>query len=110
VPHPMVGGAMATAGGVVFVGTKDRRFLGLDARTGATLWTYAAPAGVNAPPVSYMIDGRQFVAVAAGGNFQINAPRGDELLVFALPRPGIDAAFAVPASQGSASIATLSRR
>jgi glucose dehydrogenase len=106
----MVGGAMATAGGVVFVGTKDRRFLGIHAGTGAILWTYAAPAGVNAPPVSYMIDGRQYVAVAAGGNFQINAPRGDEVLVFALPRPGIDTSFSVAASPGSASIVTLSRR
>ncbi len=111
VPHPMVGGAMATAGGVVFVGTKDRRFLAIDARTGRILWTYVAPAGVNAPPVSYMLDGRQYVAVAAGGNLQINAPRGDELLVFALPAAGAhDASFAVPASPGSASSAILSRR
>ena len=112
VPHPMVGGAMATAGGVVFVGTKDRRFLGIDARTGKILWTYGAPAGVNAPPISYMVDGRQYVAVAAGGNFQINAPRGDEVLVFALPRAGTtgDTAFAVAASPGSASPGTLSRR
>jgi alcohol dehydrogenase (cytochrome c) len=109
-PHPMVGGAMATAGGLVFVGTKDRRLLAYDARTGAKLWTYGAPAGVNAPPVSYMIDGRQYIAVAAGGNFQINAPRGDEVLVFSLPRPGDDTSVAVPASAGSATRATLSRR
>jgi alcohol dehydrogenase (cytochrome c) len=111
VPHPMVGGAMATAGGVVFVGTKDRRALGIDARSGHILWTYAAPAGVNAPPVTYMIDGRQYVAVAAGGNLQINAPRGDEVLVFALPVAGArDTSFAVPASAGSAAAAVLSRR
>jgi len=83
-PDPMVGGAMATAGGLVFVGTKDKRFLAYDARTGRELWMYAADAGVNAPPVSYMVDGVQYVAVAAGGNFQINAPRGDEIVVFAL--------------------------
>ena len=111
VPHPMVGGAMATAGGVVFVGTKDRRFLGIDARTGRIIWTYAAPAGVNAPPVSYMLDGRQYVAVAAGGNLQINAPRSDEVLVFALPAAGTrDTSFGVPASVGSASAAILSRK
>ena len=84
-PDPMVGGAMVTAGDVVFVGTKDQRLLAFDARTGAKLWQYAAPAGVNAPPISYAVDGRQFIAVAAGGNFQINAKRGDALLVFALP-------------------------
>ncbi|MGH9424098.1 MAG: PQQ-binding-like beta-propeller repeat protein, partial [Thermoanaerobaculia bacterium] len=111
VAHPMVGGAMATAGGLVFVGTKDRRFLGIDAQTGKILWTYGAPGGVNAPPVSYMIDGRQYIAVAAGGNLQINAPRSDELLVFSLPSPdGTDTTFAVHASAGSASSATLSRK
>jgi alcohol dehydrogenase (cytochrome c) len=111
VNHPMVGGAMATAGGLVFVGTKDRRFLGIDARSGKILWTYGAPGGVNAPAVSYMIDGRQYIAVAAGGNLQTNAPRSDELLVFALPSlAASDTTFAVPASAGSASSATLSRK
>jgi alcohol dehydrogenase (cytochrome c) len=111
VPHPMIGGALATAGGVVFVGTKDRRVLGIDSRSGAILWSYLAPAGVNAPPVTYAVDGRQYVAVAAGGNLQINAPRGDELLVFALPVAGsADTSFAVPASAGSAAAAILSRR
>lgn len=85
VPDPMIGGALATAGGVVFTGTKDKRFLAFDARTGRRLWEYRANGGVNAPPVTYALGGRQYVAVAAGGNFQINAPRSDELLVFALP-------------------------
>jgi PQQ-dependent dehydrogenase (methanol/ethanol family) len=84
-PDPMVGGALATAGDVVFVGTKDQRLLAFDARTGVKLWQFAAGAGVNAPPISYQVDGRQFVAVAAGGNFQINAKRGDALIAFALP-------------------------
>jgi PQQ-dependent dehydrogenase (methanol/ethanol family) len=83
-PDPMVGGAMATAGGLVFVGTRDKRFMAYDARSGQELWMYAADAGVNAPPVSYMAGGVQYVAVAAGGNFQINAPRGDEIVAFAL--------------------------
>jgi hypothetical protein len=39
---------------------------------------------VNAPPISYAIDGKQYVAVAAGGNYQLNSPRSDELLVFTL--------------------------
>lgn len=84
VQDPMIGGALATGGGVVFTGTKDQRFLAFDARTGQRLWEYRAHGGVNAPPVTYALGGRQYVAVAAGGNFQINAPRSDELLVFAL--------------------------
>ena len=110
VPHPMVGGALATAGGLAFVGTKDKRFLAVDARTGAILWTYAAPAGVNAPPITYMVDGVQYIAVAAGGNFQINAPRGDELLVFALPRHSTNDTSAVQASPGSVSSVLLPRK
>jgi glucose dehydrogenase len=47
---------------------------------------------VNAPPISYAVNGRQYVAVAAGGNFQINAPRGDELLAFALEAGAADTA------------------
>ncbi|HXE57405.1 MAG TPA: PQQ-dependent dehydrogenase, methanol/ethanol family [Gemmatimonadales bacterium] len=84
VADPMIGGALATAGGVVFTGTKDRQVLALDARSGRVLWRHEAAGGVNAPPISYAVNGRQFVAVAAGGNFQINAPRSDELLAFAL--------------------------
>jgi PQQ-dependent dehydrogenase (methanol/ethanol family) len=84
IKDPMIGGALATAGGVVFTGTKDKRFLAFDAKSGRQLWSYAADAGVNAPPITYSIDGRQYIAVAAGGNFQINAPRGDQVLAFVL--------------------------
>jgi PQQ-dependent dehydrogenase (methanol/ethanol family) len=84
VKDPMIGGALATAGGVVFTGTKDQRFLAFDAKTGRQLWSFAASAGVNAPPITYAINGQQYVAVAAGGNYQINAPRGDQVLVFSL--------------------------
>jgi PQQ-dependent dehydrogenase (methanol/ethanol family) len=87
VPDPMIGGAMVTAGGVVFVGTADKRFLAFDARTGRQLWSYEAHAGVNAPPVSYAIGGKQFVAAAIGGNYQINSPRGDEIVAFTLAGP-----------------------
>jgi PQQ-dependent dehydrogenase (methanol/ethanol family) len=88
IPDPMIGGAMVTAGGVVFVGTADKRFLAFDAKTGQQLWSYSAHAGVNAPPVSYAIGGRQYVAVAIGGNYQINSPRGDEVVAFTLAEPG----------------------
>ncbi|HVX40626.1 MAG TPA: PQQ-binding-like beta-propeller repeat protein [Gemmatimonadaceae bacterium] len=106
---PMVGGALATAGGLVFTGTKDRRFVAFDARTGKPLFQYGASAGVNAPPVSYAVDGHQYIAVAAGGNFQINAPRGDEFLVFALPGVAGNSA-AVPTSPGSRNVSVAGRR
>jgi alcohol dehydrogenase (cytochrome c) len=107
--HRMIGGALATAGGVVFVGGKERVFYAFDAQKGDTLWHYLAPAGINAPPVTFAINGRQYIAVAAGGVLQINSPRGDELLVFALPTAA-DTSFAVPASRGSAANTILSRR
>ena len=84
VKDPMIGGALATAGGLVFTGTADKQFLAFDAKSGRQLWSYKASGGVNAPPVSYAVNGQQYVAVAAGGNYQINSPRSDELLVFAL--------------------------
>jgi glucose dehydrogenase len=88
VKDPMIGGALATAGGVVFTGTADRQVLAFDAKSGKQLWSYRADGGVNAPPISYAAGGRQYVAVAAGGNYQINTPRNDDLLVFALPGGG----------------------
>jgi len=84
VKDPMIGGAVVTGGGVVFTGTKDKQFLAFDAKSGQQLWRYQANGGVNGPPISYAVNGRQFVAVPAGGNFQINAPRSDELLAFSL--------------------------
>ncbi len=92
VKDPMIGGAVVTAGGVVFTGTKDKQFLAFDAKSGKQLWRFQANGGVNGPPVTYAVGGRQYVAVPAGGNFQINAPRSDELLAFALPGPSERAA------------------
>jgi alcohol dehydrogenase (cytochrome c) len=101
VKDPMIGGAVATAGGLVFTGTKDRQFLAFDARTGKQLWRYESKGGVNGPPISYAVNGRQYVAVPAGGNYQINAPRSDELLVFALPEGANRASRAPGASSGA---------
>jgi PQQ-dependent dehydrogenase (methanol/ethanol family) len=85
---PMIGGALATAGGLVFTGTADKEFLAFDAKSGRRLWRHVANGGVNAPPITYAIDGKQYVAVAAGGNYQINSPRSDEVLVFSLEGGG----------------------
>src|SRR6266853_2681471 len=83
--QPLIGGALATAGGLVFFGEGNGFFKALDATTGSLLWQYQAGAGVNAPPVSYTVKGKQYVAVAAGGNTQIDFKRGNSVVVFALP-------------------------
>lgn len=60
------GGTMATAGGLVFQGTSDGRFVAYDAQDGTTLWETTVGGGVIAPPVTYEVDGTQYVAVMAG--------------------------------------------
>lgn len=84
-PEPMVGGALATAGELIFSGEGNGRFNAFDSHNGERLWHYQANAGVNAPPISYSINGKQYIAVAAGGNSLFGYETGDEVLVFALP-------------------------
>ena len=83
--QPLIGGVLATAGGLVFNGEGNGLFRAFDARTGKKLWEYQCGAGVNAPAVSYTVAGKQYVAVAAGGNTQLDYKRGNSVLVFALP-------------------------
>ncbi len=84
-PQPLIGGVLATAGDLVFNGEGNGWFKAYDARSGKELWKYSCGAGVNAPAVSYMVNGKQYVAVAAGGNNQIDFKRGNSVFVFALP-------------------------
>ena len=84
-PQPLIGGVLTTAGGLVFNGEANGWFKAYDARNGRELWKFNCGAGVNAPAVSYMVGGTQYVAVAAGGNNQIDAKRGNSVFVFALP-------------------------
>jgi PQQ-dependent dehydrogenase (methanol/ethanol family) len=84
-PQPLIGGVLATAGDLVFNGEANGWFKAFDAKTGKELWKYNAGAGVNAPAVSYMVGGKQYVAVAAGGNNQIDSKRGNSVVVFAIP-------------------------
>jgi len=83
--QPLIGGVLATAGDLVFNGESNGLFRAFDAKTGKKLWEYQAGAGVNAPAVSYMVDGKQYVAVAAGGNTQVDSKRGNSVVVFSLP-------------------------
>ena len=85
-PQPLIGGALATAGHLVFMGEGNGFFDAFDAGTGKRLWQFNLGAGVNAPPVSYAVNGEQYVAVAAGGNFQLGFPYGDVVAIFKVKR------------------------
>ena len=82
--QPLVGGLLATEGSLVFVGEGGGRFNAFNASTGQVLWSDQLNAGVNAPPITYQIDGIQYVAVAAGGNQIFGYKAGDTLQVYKL--------------------------
>lgn len=84
--QPLIGGVLATAGGLVFTGEGGGDFSAFDAKTGAKLWSFNCGAGVNAPPVSYEIDGEQYVAVAAGGSQIWGFRQGGAVVVFGLTK------------------------
>jgi alcohol dehydrogenase (cytochrome c) len=61
------GPILATAGGLVFDGgTTDRKLHAFDATTGALLWEYPTNSGIMSPPTSFMLDGKQYIAVQSG--------------------------------------------
>ena len=64
---PMTASALATAGGLVFGGTADRQFFALHSETGKLLWQTRLNGDVSGAPVSYTLDGKQYIAVASGG-------------------------------------------
>jgi alcohol dehydrogenase (cytochrome c) len=68
---PPWAGLLATGGGLVFGGTNEGVFFALDAVTGKPLWHFQAGAQLNANPIAYAIDGREYVAVAAGGSLMV---------------------------------------
>ncbi len=82
--QPMIGGILATAGGLVFTGEGNGLFKAYDSSNGAELWRFQAGAGANAPPSSYTVEGQQYVVVAAGGNAQLNFKRGNNIIAFTL--------------------------
>jgi alcohol dehydrogenase (cytochrome c) len=81
-PQPMIGGILATAGGLVFAGEGNGWFKAYNSSNGKVLWQFQAGAGVNAPPSSYTVGGKQFVVVGAGGNTQLDFRRGDAIVAF----------------------------
>jgi len=86
-PQPFIGGTLSTAGGLTFTGEGNGNFNAYDSKTGKVLWTYNAGAGCNAAPMSFEYGGEQMIAVACGGNYQLNFPLGGTVMVFGLPKP-----------------------
>jgi alcohol dehydrogenase (cytochrome c) len=69
------GGALATAGGLVFIGDSNGNLIGFDGKTGKVLWRFQTGAPIHAPPVSYTFEGKQYIALGSG----------TAVLAFALP-------------------------
>jgi alcohol dehydrogenase (cytochrome c) len=95
---PWIGGTLTTAGGLVFYGNVEGQLQALDAKTGKLLWQFRTGSGISAAPMTYVIDGKQYLAVVSGrthalppflgalGEKMVAAsPEGGALFVFELP-------------------------
>jgi quinoprotein glucose dehydrogenase len=84
---PLAGGPILTASGLVFIGaTADHRLRAFDIRSGEEIWEIETPSASHATPMTYAIDGRQYVVIASGSHMFINAKAIDDWLVaYALP-------------------------
>ena len=82
---PNNGGAVVTAGGLVFIAaTTDNLIRAIDLNTGKTLWQDTLPAGGQATPAVYEVNGKQYLVIMAGGHHFMETPIGDELIAYAL--------------------------
>lgn len=80
-----LGGPAVTAGGLVFIGaTRDKKFRAFDKDTGEILWEYDLPAGGNATPSVYEVDGKQYIVIAAGGGGRVGSESSDTYVCFTL--------------------------
>lgn len=84
---PNIGGSIATAGGLVFIGaTNDHRFRAFDAKTGKVVWETKLESGAYATPITYRgKDGKQYIVVSAAGGSYYDRTSGDSVIAFALP-------------------------
>lgn len=83
---PNLGGPIATAGGLVFTAAAmDDMLHAYDSATGKSVWEASLPAGGNATPMTYMLDGRQYVVICAGGHGKLHTKLGDSVIAYALP-------------------------
>lgn len=84
---PTLGGPIATASGLVFIGAAlDNYLRAYDITTGQELWKDRLPAGAQATPMTYAINGRQYVVICAGGHGKLGSKLGDSVIAYALPK------------------------
>jgi len=85
---PMFSGVLATKGGVLFTGDLIGNALAVDAATGDVLWKFQTGSGINASPITYELDGKQYVAILSGlggdPGFYYASPKGGMLWVFSV--------------------------
>ncbi|KTF36255.1 glucose dehydrogenase [Xanthomonas translucens] len=83
---PNNSGSLATAGGVTFIGAALDDFLrGYDTQTGKLLWEVRVPAGPQAAPLSYTVNGKQYIVAAIGGHDRMETKPGDSVIAWTLP-------------------------
>ena len=92
-PAPFWAGAVATSGGLVFTGDMRGYFMALDMKSGEVLWRFQTGSGIIGSPITYELDGRQYLAVPSGGiggdmTFYYTEPKAGNLWVFALDDGG----------------------
>lgn len=87
-PLPMFAGVLATGGDLVFTGDQLGFFKAVDAGTGRELWKFQTGSGINASPITYELDGKQYVAILSGlggdPSFYFSGPKGGMLWVFSV--------------------------
>lgn len=77
-------GVLTTSGDLVFVGHNDGRIIAYDATNGEQLWEFMTDAGANAPPMTYEVDGKQYISIFSGGNSLAGTQHGDKIYTFSL--------------------------
>ncbi|MDB5664868.1 glucose/quinate/shikimate family membrane-bound PQQ-dependent dehydrogenase [Cypionkella sp.] len=83
---PGIGGPVITRSGVAFLGAAvDDYFRAYDLTTGAQLWETRLPAGGQSTPMTYTVDGKQYVVIVAGGHGSVGTKPGDYIMAYALP-------------------------
>jgi alcohol dehydrogenase (cytochrome c) len=87
-PLPLFSGLLATKSGLLFTGDQRGFFVALDAKTGKELWRFQTGSGINASPMTYELDGKQYVAILSGlggdPSFYFSSPKGGMLWVFSV--------------------------